>query len=950
MHMKMKKLSVAVGQAISFGVLATVLVNSASAQTPATIDRIVVTGSQIPRTEKETPSPVQVITSADLLNSGYTTLSDALRDITANGQGTLNQGFNQAFAAGASGVSLRGLTVGATLVLIDGHRMSPYPLSDDGERPFVDISSIPFDAVERIEILKDGASAVYGSDAIAGVVNVILRKSFEGTSVSAEVGTTQHGGGMTNHVSMMRGFGSTNDNKSGYVAIEYRSQDEIRLNQRSGPWTNFDWSSQGGENLSPGARNAFVNSPRLLSAYLQAPGTSSGNPNNFAFYPGCTHAMMRSSQCTYDNTWAQLQPKSQNVNVLASFTAQLPNNWEFNIKGSVFDSQSQQVRPSSTIPFGSYAGATTTGAGIIPQIVGAIPAYTVPANYPGNTLGVPANIRALLTPGSGRVDNVESDSFRLVAELTGAVGGWEVSGSAGYTKVETKQTFENSLNPGNLYAALNDPNPAKRFLLSGGNSRDVMNFVAPRVHNKATDELDFLEARASRELFKLSGGPLRIGVGVSYVTKDLNAPDPVENQNGTQPVSGAYAFGKEKNSAAYFEFVAPVLKSLEVDGAIRLDHYDTYGNSTTPKVGFKFTPVPQFSLRGTASRGFRAPSATENGVAGSLFGFNQIRDPQLCPTLVNGKPDLTAPTNVPAFCSFGPAYLQGTNKNLQPEKSKSYTLGLIFEPIKGWSTTVDYYKISVSNQIIPAAALAAFDPLLYIVRGTPQTVTFGDGSTGTSSVGTIQFVNTPYVNGQVTETSGFEVETRYQFNLGDYGKLTAGIQYTQMLNYDQTTDGVKYKLAGTHGPSIISGDTGNPKGRGQFTLVYDKGPFTIASTTNYISGYDVTDPSNGQFDCTTAISSNNNQFQALDNPPSQYCKVKAFVTTNMSLQYRASKSWTWRLSVTNLFDKQPPVDAVTYGGTGVNASSNGVGTPYNPSLHQSGAIGRFASISMNYRF
>ena len=147
-----------------------------------------VTGSNVRRTDSETPSPVQVLTAADIKNSGYTSVGDVLHNITANNMGSLSQSAPSAFAAGGSGVALRGLTVGATLVLIDGHRMASYPMPDDGERDFVDISSIPIEAIERIEVLKDGASAVYGSDAIAGVVNVILKKIFTGPRISAETG------------------------------------------------------------------------------------------------------------------------------------------------------------------------------------------------------------------------------------------------------------------------------------------------------------------------------------------------------------------------------------------------------------------------------------------------------------------------------------------------------------------------------------------------------------------------------------------------------------------------------------------------------------------------------------------------------------------------------------------------------------------------------------------
>lgn len=914
------------------------------------LDRIIVTGSQIPRAEKETPSPVQVISAENLKMSGYTSVSEVLRDITANGQGTLNQSFNGAFAAGASGVSLRGLTVGATLVLIDGHRMAPYPLSDDGQRPFVDVSSIPFDAVERIEILKDGASAVYGSDAIAGVINVILKKSFIGTVIGGETGTTQHGGGSTSRASLTHGFGASGDSISGFISLEYRKQDQIKLSQRSGAWTNFDWTSQGGENLNPGARNALVGSPRLLSPYLQAPGTSTSNAANFAFYSGCTYAQMRASQCTFTNTWAQLQPSSQNINLLGSLTSQLLSGWELNVKASHFDSKNQQTGASGAIPFGSFGGITATGAGVVPTIVGAIPVFNVPANYPGNTLGIAANVRAFVTPGQARVTDVDSQSTRLVAELTGSFAEWEIKGAAGYTRVVTNLKYKNFVNNDALYLALNSADPNTRFNLVGANSDAVIALVTPQVSNKATDELDFLEVRASRDWIKLAGGPVGLGVGMSVVRKSLNALDPIQNQQGIMNLNGAYAIGKERNTSAYAEVILPALKSLEIDAAIRFDHYDTYGNSTTPKVGFKFTPMAAFTLRGTASKGFRAPSATENGSAGSLFAFNAIRDPALCPVLLaSGKPDLTNAANIPAACNFNPTYLQGTNKDLQPEKSKSYTFGLIFEPIKNWSTTLDFYQISVNNQIIPAAALATFNPLLYIVRGSPQTVAFGDGSTGTSSVGPIAYVNTPYVNGQLTETNGLEFETRYQFNLAAYGKLNVGAQWTHMLNYDQTINGVTYKLAGTHGPSIIGGDTGNPRDRMQFTLAWDQGPLSLTSTTNFIGRYDVTDPSQGLDDCASSITAYNSQFVTTD-PPGQYCKVHSFVYTNLSARYKLDKAWTFNFSVTNLFDKQPPIDLQTYGGTGSNASSNGTGTPYNPSLHQIGAVGRFFSLGVNYKF
>ncbi len=963
MQMNARKLSLAIAQALSVGAVCvpvhSVFAQNAPAAPAQSLERIVVTGSNIPRAESETPSPVQVITVADVKNSGYTSVSDVLRDITANGQGTLNQGFNRAFAGGASGVSLRGLTVGATLVLIDGHRMAPFPLSDDGQRPFVDISSIPFDAVDRIEILKDGASAVYGSDAIAGVVNVILKKEFKGTSLTAEAGTTQHGGGATTHVAWMQGFNAANGNK-GYLSAEFRKQDQILLSQRNGEWTNFDWRAQGGEDERPGAVNALVATARVLQAFLFNPGGAGGvaNPANFiavpsSLYPACTPVQFKAGQCTFTDNYTQLQPKSQNTNVIGSLTTKFDGDWELNLKASWFDSQQQQTRSPSTISIGSFAGITTTGPGIVPTITGAITGiYTVPASYPGNTFGVPARVYGFVTPGVGRIEDIDSQSYRFVADLSGSVADWDVHASVGFTRVQTKINYTNYVNPTALYNALQSTDPATRFNLAGGNSAAVMASVTPMVTNISTDQLNFAEVRASHELGKMDGGAAAISVGIGGFYKDLNAPDPIQNQIGTMNLNGAYALGQEKATNAYAELVLPVLKNLEVDAAVRLDHYNTYGNSTTPKVGFKWTPMQEFGLRGTYSEGFRAPSATENGIAGALFSFNSIRDPILCPVSnANGTPNTTSPLNVQGACSFTPAYLQQTTKDLQPEKSKSYTLGLIIEPVKGWSTTFDYYQIKLSNQIIPLASLSTYNPLNYVVRGVPQTVTFGDGHTGISSVGPIAYAFTPYTNGQATTTAGYEVETRYKFDLGSAGKLAARLQWSHTQKYSQTTDGVTYELAGTHGPSVIGGNTGNPRDRAQIAFAWDNGPFTVTTTTNYISSYDVTDPSAGLNTCQASLTAFNPGRFVNVPYPTQYCKVKEFWYTNLAVNYKMTKEWTWTLSVANLLDAKPPTDMQTYGGAGANTSTTGNGgAAYNPSLHQTGAVGRFFNLGVNWKF
>ena len=911
---------------------------------PQQLERVEITGSNIRRTDAETPSPVQVITNADLVKSGFTSVSEVLQSITANGAGTLSTGFNQAFAAGAAGVSLRGLTLGATLVLIDGRRMAPYAISDDGQRPFVDIASIPFSAVERIEVLKDGASSIYGSDAIAGVVNVILKKTVSGVLVSADLGTTQHGGGATGKASVLAGFNSDNPALNGYVGIEYRKQQQIKLNQRSGDWATLDFRPLGGLDIRPGARNDLVNVPRVGTPYLQLPGGNGNAATSFSFYPGCNFADMRVSNCTFDYG-AQIQPKSENINLIGKLNFAFATDWTGSLTASYFDSKGQQTRYPSGTPFGSFAGYTFIGPDRAPSVVGAIPVYQVPANYPGNTFGVPANIRANTLGTAARVDDVHGGSTRIVAEVNGNVVGWDLNVAAGYTESRVTQTYRNYVNNNALYEALNDP--ANPFLLQGPNSQANIDRVAPTIDATAKDEVEFVGARVRRDLMPLQGGDLGLAAGVDFRRKKLNAPG-----SGVPWLNNTYAVGTEKVTSGYVELAAPVLKELELDASLRYDHYDTYGNSTTPKFGFKYGPFKELAIRGTYAKGFRAPSPAENGNAGALFGFNSIRDPALCPVSnANGSPNLTAPGNVPAYCNFAPTYLQNSNKNLEAEKSKSYTLGLIVEPIRNWSNTVDFYKISIDNQIVPAASVAGYDPIANAVRATPQTVAFGDGSTGLSSVGPIQYSTVPYVNAQTTSTSGIDLETRYKFSTSSYGGFTVGVAFTHVFTYDQTLNGVKYKLAGTHGPSIVGGDTGNPRNRAQLTLGWDYGPFNITSVTSYTGGYNVTDPSVGYNDCTAGINNITVEFSSLDQVPEQYCKVGSFTTTNVTLQYKWNKSLTLRGAVQNLFDKSPPLDFATYGATGSNYSSaQNNGVAYNPSLHQAGAIGRFFSVGVDYQF
>src|SRR5580658_8100828 len=354
---------------------------TSSDQAQPALQEVVVTGSLIKRTDKETPSPVQVISDVDLKNSGYTNVSDVLRNLAANGQGTLNQGFTEAFAAGASGIALRGLTVGGTLTLIDGERMVAYPLSDDGQRSFVDVTAIPFNAIDSVEVLKDGASALYGADAIAGVVNIKLKKTFVGAEFTAEAGSTQHNDGHTMHVSAIMGWGDLqNDGYNIYATLDWHRQEEILGANRNGPWANLNWSGlPGGLNTTPGSPTAssFVY-PDSIQGYLINPTT----PNAAGVYPnglpgrvflkqgpqpGCDSAAAQAAgQCEFSFP-GQIQPPTEQTNFLTKMTKALANEWTMTFTASLFDSKAEQLAPQ-TPPFGHAFSQTGQESGSIQNI------------------------------------------------------------------------------------------------------------------------------------------------------------------------------------------------------------------------------------------------------------------------------------------------------------------------------------------------------------------------------------------------------------------------------------------------------------------------------------------------------------------------------------------------------------------------------------------------------
>jgi iron complex outermembrane receptor protein len=929
---------------------------SVSGTNTTPLQEVVVTGSLIKRTDIETPSPVQVITNADLQNSGFTNVSDVLRLLSANGAGTLNQGFGQAFASGGSGIALRGLTVGDTLTLIDGERMIDYPISDDGERSFVDVSAIPFNAIESVEVLKDGASALYGADAIAGVVNIKLRQTYVGSEIMAEAGQTQRHDGTSYHAAAILGWGDlSSDGYNIYATLDWHREQLIWGSNRSGLWTNLDWSTLGGQNTTPGAIGADnLPFPDSVTGYLLNPAT--GAPG--AYLPGCTAALQAADKCTFSFP-GQIQPPTEQTNFLTKMTKALAADWKLTVTASIFDSGAQQTAPPSEPVFGHLLQNTGAVAGSIPLIAwGAdVPRHTVsypvlslPASSPLNPYGTAAELVYSFPDVGPWVINADTQTYRLFGDLRGNAGGWDLDASVGLMYAKMNYQFSGGLVPAATQAALNNGS----YTPGGAQNGSVIANIAPEATASPTSTLDLIDLHASRELLQMPGGALTVATGVQYFHKVQNDRDPDSITNGLQEGITNFTVGSQDDTAGFVEFGGKPIKQLELDAAVRYDHYDTYGGQATPKFGAKFTPIQMLSIRGTWGKGFRAPSISESGNSGIAFGLGNGFDPMLCP---GGKPNVAGTYN--QWCSYPITGIDPPNPNLKAVTSTNATFGVIFEPISEFNVSVDWYRIQLNNDIISSSSAGSLSDFTTIIRGAQAvlpvcTNTPAPGVTCTQAfvqtpVGTPQYLNFPYLNAGTLKTSGFDIDLRSRLDLGVLGALTGELNYTYILQYDEYVNGQLFDLVGTHGPSGVSGDTGNPRQRAVASLTWDRGPVTGTVTVNYIGAFSLLDPTSGFNTCLFAIQASGNgyggaiPFSAATLPSgfSQLCHVEHFTDVNLYGRYALSDHFAVHAAIRNAFNQQPPVDLQTYGGGALFRYST---------LDQDGAVGRFFLIGATYTF
>jgi len=923
-------------------------------------DTIVVTGSILRRTDTETPSPVTVLSSETLQERGINTVADAVQRLSANGAGTITQGWNTGFnfASGANAPALRGLTVQATLSISDGLRMAPYPLADDGQRNFVDLNTIPNAVVDRIEVLRDGASSTYGADAIAGVINVITKKEIQGLHLGGSVGISQRGDAGERRVDVTWGYGDLADQGFNfYVSGEYQKQDALYARDRGYPFNTQDWTGVCGASGSclpnlnwngytpeDGSFNGLISIPGVT---LVRPGSAT-NPltgaGRFEFLnpaAGCRGYNMHQNigtsttaplagvcEVDFQNDYIMLQPDIERKGLTARFTANVGDNAQIYAIANYYQTKSH----ASFTPLGFNGTPTPPNNGALAYNV-MLPVYvcnTGVGTADGLNTGCDATngvlnpynpyaaggqtAQAFIRSTRGRTVDTSSRALRGVLGIDGSFGDdWRYSANFTASEVRLKRTQENYYIPQRIMDAV--ARGQINFNDLEATPDDVWDFIGPRQQTTSVSQLWQVQATLAKDLFELPGGPLQAAVGVSYRDESIDAPSANPGTLGNQydryySINSVGTAGSRNVKSAFFELSAPIIDQLELGASGRYDDYSTGQSNFSPKLSLKFTPIPQVAIRGTFSKGFRIPSFNES------FGL---------PTTGYVTRTVNC-TTFAAFCAAhgNNAYATGNyslgltqvgNPDLDPEKSTAFTAGVIFEPIRNVSLTVDFWHIKVKNLITGVTDTSAAEAAYYANNGVVNipgiTVLPGQPDPAfPNALPVIGFIQSSFTNQDQQTVSGIDFGARASLPIGSSLTWRTDFDASYMLKYELKTDaGDVLRYDGTLSPCNITSCSGSPKWRATWQNTLEFGDTAVSLTAYYTKGYDTASIDFGGIkgDCAFNAANGTSTHAYLDGTPVN-CKTKDIWNLDLTVSQKIGDKFTVYANVLNLLDTKPPFD------------------------------------------
>lgn len=846
------KLAKAVRLAIAFGGASTAVfaanANAAEEQAAEAVERIEVTGSRIKRTDMEASVPVTVIDRAAIDFSGQTSVSDLLRNTSFNSAGSFRPRSGSS-AQGISQVNLRGLGASRSLILVDGRRLPKSPSTGNSQ----DLNSIPMAAVERIEILSDGASAVYGSDAIAGVINVITRKDFNGAEIrlgASNVSLPEEGGDREEGSAV---FGASSDKASVIGGISWNNRDIIYEHD-------YYW-------VQPGASSFGVNVKKPAGFKSIISDEECNSLENFFSTPGGT--------CAYNYNATNAQEAST-----GNQSAFVKAEYEINDDWRLFS----HTLVSKTKSFGRYA-PSLNDAGDAKHLSDDSPNNPINPNSPfydaefadfiaNARLEDIANgdaprlveIRHRFAALGNRDNGVDNWSTDFLLGVDGQIGDVFVDFGARKNKTKTYEIGRNYLMGSNARAAmdsgaymLNDPFGA-RFTTDAEKSayQSLLSGLKVTTSRIGTFNQEELFTSASFDVFELGAGMVQGVVGAEYRKEEYSdVYDSLSEAGQVGGSSGNSAGGSRDVKSAYFEALVPILENLEMSVAGRFDKYSDYGSDFSPKLSFKYDVMDGLVLRASYGEGFRAPTL-DITTAKPAPGNPEVSDD---PTCVN--------FGLAPGCDVQVNAITMANPDIDSESSEQISLGLAYQPTDWIDFSADYYDIEISNMI---RFFGANTILRREQTGDP--IPAGLGVERLSNGG-IELITQGYANEGNWAIKGIDLNLNTNFDFGNAGAFKQTLQWSHQ--FSSKIDGGRNTLK----------DIGEPQDRAVLNNMYVWDNFDFVWNVNLIGK---------QFEDVVA-----NDEGGVDRSGN----IATWVTHDLQVSYSLSTGTKISLGMNNAFEKEP---------------------------------------------
>lgn len=893
------------------------------------LEAVEVTGSRIKKAELEGQTPVVTISARDIEATGLGSIGDVIQRLSVSGS-SLNTKFNSAgnfgfpadgggVGSGSTTISLRNIGAKRTLVLVDGLRWVNES-SGSGVSAAVDLNTIPASAVERIEILTDGASSLYGSDAISGVINIITKRKAEGLGANISYGDYSKDGGETTTGNVSLG-GST-DRLDFFLDISHYEQKAIS----SAAWEQSSFPTPGaglagGSSYIPYTRTIFT-TPNGETYGGLCPGgvcniAANGTTNGVQPFPDGFHRFTNADRFNFAPYNLLLTPSKRN-GLFGQARYKISDNVSFYLKGSY--SKRESVNQAAPEPIGLGSALNTSDLGLITGVDA-----TNPYNPFGFTLDPGSNLIGLgrrPVEGGPRIFSQDVDTRYFAAGLEGSFGTadrdfyWDIN----YVNSDNKatQTVQGTYNIAHIRRALGPiadcTGPCVPLNIFGGPGSitpEMLNYISFIEQDRSQNSLELWSANISGDIVEMPAGSLAFAAGFEHREQEgFYTPDAIVVAGEGNGVPSLPTRGEYDVNEYYLELNAPLLKdvagakSLDLSVASRYSDYSTFGGTTNNKIGLRWQPTDDLTLRGTWAEGFRAPSIGE--LYGSPARFDAtISDP--CNGATGQAATNCIAQGVPNPATFEQANTQistrtGGNLNLTPETSKSITAGVVYSPTwaenSGWSQKLDFdltfWKIKVEDAIQAPDAQTQLDRC--VATNSP---TFCTGIVRGISGDIISFNNT-LTNLGTIDTQGYDIGVNWMSPDWGWGTLGASLSTTYVDKYSAVANDTGLAEPLTVGVEVA--DRAINKWRTTASLSWASESWSARWTARYLSG--LTENCNPDLTGAGAVCSNPN---ADLSGGTNHLGATTFHDLRVNWKLPVSFDFTLSAGVNNLFAKDPPI-------------------------------------------